>query len=125
MELIHMFKAGEEFARRTGHRFNIIIKSLPSDPSSGMTFEDLLPKLQKLGYRESQDQLKIDLSALQNRQEIGSSLINGKTAYVALPKGLFESRKRSTLIKLHNMDITEEELKVLEKIARKAPSPIG
>jgi hypothetical protein len=125
MELIHMLKVGEEFARRTGHRFNIIIKSLPSEPSSGISFEDLLPKLQKLGYRESQDQLKIGLSALQNRQEIGSSLINGKTAYVALPKGLFESRKRSTLIKLHNIDITEEELKVLEKIALKTSSTMG
>ena len=113
-----MFNKGEEFARRTGHRFNVIIKSLPTDQPSAMLAGALFEKLQKFGYKERLDQLNTDLYALIERKEIGSSSVEGKTTYWVLPHGLFETRKRSALIKLHNMDISEEELKSLERIAR-------
>jgi len=38
--------------------------------------------------------------------------------YWVLGKGMFETRKRTALIKLHNMEITEEDLKALEGLAQ-------
>ena len=114
-----MEKLGEEFIRRSGHRFNLIIKSLPSAESSAISIEELLKRVKKIGYKESSDQLLIDLSALIKRNEVVESIIKGNSQYWSLPRGLFELRKRVLLIRLHNMELTEEDIAALEKIARK------
>ncbi|MGA2573922.1 MAG: hypothetical protein ABSF36_06995 [Candidatus Methanomethylicaceae archaeon] len=115
-----MEKTGEEFVRRSGHRFNLIIKSLPSAESLAISIEELLERLRKIGYRESPDQLRIDISALIKRKEVAESSLKGKSYYWSLPRGQNELRKRILLIKLHNMELTEEDIAALEKIAKKS-----
>jgi len=110
----------EEFVRRSGHRFNLIIKSLPSTESLAISIEELLERLKIIGYRESIDQLHIDLSALIVRKEIAESSIMNKSYYWSLPRGQNELRKRILLIKLHNMELTEEDLTALEQIIKKS-----
>jgi hypothetical protein len=115
-----MAKPHEEFTRRTGHRFNLIVKSLPLDEASAIPMDVLLDKLKKLGYKEGLDQLAVDVGALIKRGELSFSIVAGRAVYWALVKGLLETRKRSALIKLHNMDLTEEDLRVLEGLAQKS-----
>ena len=115
-----MEKIGEEFIRRSGHRFNLIIKSLPSAESSAISIEELLERVKKIGYKESSDQLLIDLSALIKRNEVAESIIKGNSQYRSLPRGLIELRKRILLIRLHTMELTEEDIATLETIVRKS-----
>ena len=116
---MRMAKPSEEFVRRSGHRFNLIVRSLPQDEAYAIPMDVLLEKLRKLGYKEDLDQLAIDVGALVKRGELSFSIVAGRAVYWALGKGLLESRKRALLIKLHNMDLTEEDLKVLERLAHK------
>jgi len=113
-----MQNPSEEFRRRTGHRFNQIIRALPKSESEAVPMGILLEKLSKIGYKESLDQLAVDVSALVKRGEVAFSLVSGKAVYWVLGKGMFETRKRTALIKLHNMEITEEDLKALEGLAQ-------
>jgi hypothetical protein len=115
-----MAKSSEEFVRRSGHRFNLIIRSLPQDEATAIPMGTLLEKLTKIGYKENLDQLAIDVGALVKRGEVSFSTVGGKAVYWALGRGLFETRKRSTLIRLHNMELTEEDLKILEGLALKS-----
>ncbi|MBM5805272.1 MAG: hypothetical protein FJZ49_04315 [Candidatus Verstraetearchaeota archaeon] len=117
---MRMAKPSEEFIRRSGHRFNLIVKSLPRDESSAIPMDILLEKLKRLGYKEDLDQLAVDVGALVKRGELSFSIVGGRAVYWALEKGIFETRKRSALIKLHNMDLTEEDLEVLEGLAHKS-----
>lgn len=111
-------KPGEEFQKRAGHRFNLIIRSMPKLSSEAITAEALLQKIQRLGYLESLDQLKIDLSALKKRGEVSAAAEDGD-AYYVLPKGIFETRKRTALIRIHNLEICEADLDLLEAISRR------
>jgi hypothetical protein len=115
-----MEKAGEEFVRRSGHRFNLIIRSLPLAESLAISIEELLERVKKIGYKESPDQLRIDISALIKRNEVAESSLKGKSYYWSLPKGQNELRKRILLIRLHNMELTEEDIATLETIVRKS-----
>ena len=115
-----MAKPSEEFIRRSGHRFNLIVRSLPQDEASAIPMDALLEKLGKIGYKENLDQLAIDVGALVKRGELSFSIVAGRAVYWALGTGLFETRKRSALIKLHNIELTEEDLKVLEGLAQKS-----
>jgi len=114
-----MAKPSEEFIRRSGHRFNLIVRSLPQDEASAIPMDALLEKVAKIGYKENLDQLAIDVGALVKRGELSFSIIANKAVYWALGKGLFETRKRSALIRLHNLELTEDDLKVLEGLALK------
>jgi hypothetical protein len=114
-----MQNPSEEFVRRSGHRFNLIIRALPKSETEAISMDILFEKLSKFGYKESLDQLAVDISALVRRGEVAFSLVSGKAMYWALEKGLFETRKRTALIKLHNMELTEEDLKALEGLAQK------
>jgi hypothetical protein len=114
-----MQNPSEEFTRRSGHRFNLIIRALPKNETEAVSMGTLFEKLSKFGYKESLDQLAVDVSALVRRREVAFSLVSGKAEYWALDKGLFETRKRTALIKLHNMELTEEDLKVLEGLTQK------
>lgn len=107
----------DEFQRRTGHRFNLIIKSLPAAESNAITMDMLFERLKKIGYLESPDQLSVDVSALIKRKEIAQSASGEGALYWVLEKGLFEIRKRKALIKIHNMELSEDDLKALEAIA--------
>ncbi|MEJ5293023.1 MAG: hypothetical protein WHS82_05435 [Candidatus Methanosuratincola sp.] len=104
------------FSGRTGHRFNHIIKSLPDDPSDGLTIEELLLKLRATGYRGGIEGLKVDLQELIRRGEVGQSEQEGKNVFWCLQRGRLEFRKRSALIRLHNMELTEDEIRRLEEI---------
>lgn len=114
-----MQNPSEEFSRRTGHRFNLIIRALPKSEPQAVPMDNLLENLSKFGYKESLDQLAVDVSALVKRGEVAFSLVSGKAVYWVLEKGLFETRKRTALIKLHNIELTEEDLKALEGLAQK------
>ncbi|MBC7121047.1 MAG: hypothetical protein H5T33_05680 [Candidatus Methanosuratus sp.] len=107
------------FSDRTGHRFNHIVKTLPDDPSNGLTIEELLLKLRKTGYRGGIEGLRVDLQELLRRGEVTSFDQDGKLVYWRLPRGRLEYRKRSALIKLHNMELTEEDVRKLEEIVEK------
>ena len=109
----------DEFSRRTGHRFNLIIKSLPAKQSDAVSIEDLHAKLKKLGYVETEDQLVTDVSALMGRNEVSTCGSGSKKLYYTTERGHFETRKRTALIMLHNMEISEEDLKIIENIAHK------
>lgn len=109
----------QEFARRTGHRFNIIVKSLPTREYEAIPMEALHERLSKRGYREGLDQLAVDVGALVRRGEVAFSLMGGAAAYWVTERGLFEARKRTALIKLHNAEISEGDLLELERLARK------
>ncbi|MDI9609599.1 MAG: hypothetical protein QFX34_04885 [Candidatus Verstraetearchaeota archaeon] len=116
----------QSFSGRTGHRFNHIIRSLPEDPSGGMTIEELLLKLRATGYRGGIEGLRVDLQELLRRGEVGHSQQEGKNVYWCLPRGKLEFRKRSALIRLHNMELSEDEIRKLEEIVEKrnsAPQP--
>ncbi|MEM2125165.1 MAG: hypothetical protein QXX77_08440 [Candidatus Methanosuratincola sp.] len=116
----------QSFSGRTGHRFNHIIRSLPEDPSGGMTIEELLLKLRATGYRGGIEGLRVDLQELLRRGEVGQSQQEGKNVYWCLPRGKLEFRKRSALIRLHNMELSEDEIRKLEEIVEKrnsAPQP--
>lgn len=116
----------QSFSGRTGHRFNHIIRSLPEDPSGGMTIEELLLKLRATGYRGGIEGLRVDLQELLRRGEVGHSQQEGKNVYWCLPRGKLEFRKRSALIRLHNMELSEDEIRRLEEIVEKrnsAPQP--
>ncbi len=108
-----------EFQKRAGHRFNLITRSLPKDAASAVQADELLQRLKRLGYPEGIEQLKVDLGALIKRGEISISDAGGKEAYYVLPKGIFETRKRTALIRIHNVDISEEDLELLEQISRR------
>jgi hypothetical protein len=112
-----MAKFEEEFIRRTGHRFNLIMESLPSEESSAISMNALLDRVKRIGYKEVPEQLSVDVNALIKRKEVATALINGEQLHWKLPKGSFEVRKRRLLIKLHAMELTEEDLAALEKIA--------
>lgn len=114
-----MQNPSEEFGRRTGHCFNLIIRTLPKSEPEAVPMDILLEKLSKFGYKESLDQLAVDVSALIKRGEVAFSLVSGKAVYWVLEKGLFETRKRTALIKLHNMELIEEDLKTLEGLTQK------
>jgi len=114
-----MGESNEEFVRRSGYRFNLLIRSLPSEESSAIPLETLLTKAKGIGYRETPQQLAVDVSALMRRKEIASAQVNGKTLHWKLPKGQFEVRKRELLIKLHAKELTEDDLETLEKIVQK------
>lgn len=109
----------QSFSGRTGHRFNHIIRSLPEDPSGGMTIEELLLKLRATGYRGGIEGLRVDLQELLRRGEVGHSQQEGKNVYWCLPRGKLEFRKRSALIRLHNMELSEDEIRRLEEIVEK------
>lgn len=109
----------QSFSGRTGHRFNHIIKSLPDDPSRGITIEELLLKLRATGYRGGIEGLKVDLQELIRRGEVGQSELEGKNVYWCLPRGGLEFRKRSALIRLHNMELSEDEISRLEEIVER------
>lgn len=109
----------EEFARRTGHRFNLIVRTLPASEDEAFPMEALHEKLVRRGYGEGVDQLAVDVGALVKRGEVSFSLMSGAAVYWATAKGLFEARKRSALIRLHNVEISEEDLAALERLARK------
>jgi hypothetical protein len=109
----------QEFARRTGHRFNIIVKTLPTSEDEAIPMEVLHGKLLKRGYREGIDQLAVDVGALVKRGEVSFSLMSGTAVYWVMEKGLFEARKRAALIRLHNMEISEENLAELERLVKK------
>ncbi len=106
----------QSFSGRTGHRFNHIIKSLPDDPSRGLTIEELLLKLRTTGYRGGIESLKVDLHELIRRGEVGQFEQEGKNVYFCLPRGRLEFRKRSALIRLHNMELNEDDIRRLEEI---------
>lgn len=109
----------EEFVRRTGHRFNIIVKTLPTSEDEAIPMETLHGKLVQRGYKEGIDQLAVDVGALVKRGEVSFSLMSGAAVYWVMEKGLLEVRKRAALIRLHNMEISEEDLVELERLARK------
>jgi len=109
----------EEFVRRTGHRFNIIVTTLPTSEDEAIPMEALHERLVQRGYREGIDQLAVDIGALVKRGEVSFSLMSGAAVYWVMEKGLLEARKRAALIKLHNMEISEEDLVELERLARK------
>jgi hypothetical protein len=119
-KLMRMAKPSEEFIRRSGHRFNLIVRSLPQDEASAIPMDVLLERLKKVGYKENLDQLAIDVGALVKRGELSLSIVAGRAVYWTLEKGLLETRKRSALIKLHNMELTEGDIKVLEELAQKS-----
>lgn len=108
------------FSGRAGHRFNQIIKNLPEDPSSGITIEELLLRLRSSGYQGGIAGLRVDLQELMRRGEVGSSQKEGRTVYICLQRGRLELRKRSALIKLHNLELSEQDIEVLEEVARRA-----
>lgn len=112
----------QSFSGRTGHRFNHIIRSLPEDPSGGLTIEELLLKLRATGYRGGIEGLRVDLQELLRRGEVGHSQQEGKNVYWCLPRGKLEFRKRSALIRLHNMELSEDEIRRLEEIVEKHTS---
>ena len=116
------FSDPQSFSGRTGHRFNHIIKSLPDDPSQGLTIEELLLKLRVTGYRGGIEGLRVDLQELIRRGEVGQSEQEGKNVYWCLPRGRLELRKRSALIRLHNMELGEDEIRKLEEIVEKRGS---
>ncbi len=102
---------------RAGHRFNRIIEALPHDALSAIPFEKIYGRLKALGDAPSREHLALDLNVLVARNEISyTTLPNDERVYWALPRGLFESRKRSLLMRLHNMRLTEKELEELERI---------
>jgi hypothetical protein len=115
-----MLKPGEEFQKRAGHRFNLITRSLPKEPKGAIQLEPLLQKLMRIGYSEGMSQLQVDLGALQKRGEVAAAAASdGKDAYYLLPKGVYESRKRIALIRLHNVEVSEADLELLEQISRR------
>lgn len=116
---IPMSPYSEEFVRRSGHRFNIIVKTLSTSEDEAIPMETLHQKLVQRGYREGIDQLAVDVGALVKRGEVSFSLMSGSAVYWATAKGLFEVRKRAALIRLHNLEISEEDLAELERLARK------
>ncbi len=109
----------KEFAGRTGHRFNMIIKTLPTTEEEALPMEALHRELRDRGYAGGIDQLAVDVGALVRRGEVSFSLMSGAAVYWATEKGLFETRKRAALIRLHNVEITEEDLVKLERLARR------
>jgi hypothetical protein len=109
----------DEFQRRTGHRFNLIIKSLPSSESEAITLDALQARLKKIGYLETSEQLAVDVAALIRRKEVSQATSGQNPVFWVLAKGLFEIRKRKALIMLHNSDISEDDLKELEAIAHR------
>ncbi len=80
-----------------------------------------MQKLRRIGYSEDMNQLQIDLGALLKRGEIAvaEAVTDGKNAYYVLPKGIYETRKRTALIRLHNVDVSEADLELLEQISRR------
>ena len=120
-----MSKQVSEFSGRTGHRFNLIIKALPRSETEAVPLDLLLKRLERLGYMGELDQLALDVSNLVQRSEVAFTLAEGHAVYWALERGLFETRKRAALIKLHNIEMTEEDLKVLESLARKGNAKPG
>lgn len=110
---------GEEHARRAGHRFNIIVKALPGNEDEALPMESIQALLAKRGYGGDLDGLAVDIGALVKRGEVAFSLMSGAAVYWVTERGRFEARKRIALMKLHNADISEEELAELERLARR------
>jgi hypothetical protein len=110
---------GEEHARRAGHRFNVIVKALPTSEDDALPMESVHSLLAKRGYGGDIDELATDIGALVKRSEVNFSLMSGAAVYWATDKGRFEARKRVALMKLHNADISEEDLLELERLAKR------
>jgi len=115
---------GDEHARRAGHRFNIIVKALPKSEDEALPMESIQALLAKRGYGGGIDELAMDIGALVKRGEVSFSLMSGSAVYWATAKGIFEARKRAALMKLHNADISEEDLIGLERLAKRGKTPM-
>lgn len=112
--------SGDEHAKRAGHRFNIIVRALPTTEDEALPIGSLHSLLSRRGYGGGIDELAVDIGALVKRGEVTFSLMSGTAVYWATEKGRFESRKRVALMKLHNADISEEDLVELERLAKRA-----
>jgi hypothetical protein len=110
---------GDEHARRAGHRFNIIVKTIPKNEDEALPMESIHALVIKRGYGSGIDELAMDIGALVKRGEVSFSLMSGAAVYWATEKGLFEARKRVALMKLHNADISENDLVELERLAKR------
>lgn len=113
-----------EHASRTGHRFNVIMKALPTSEDEALPMGSIHALLAKRGYGGDIDELSMDIGALVKRGEVTFSLMSGAAVYWATDKGRFESRKRVALMKLHNADISEEDLAELERLAKRGKAPM-
>lgn len=109
-----------EFSGRTGHRFNQIIRILPDSQQEGLTIEEILLKVRGAGYKGGIEGLRVDIQELMRRGEVASGDHDGKVVYWRLPRGVLEHRKRAALIRLHNMELNEEDVRRLEAIAEEA-----
>jgi hypothetical protein len=114
----------DEHARRTGHRFNIIVKALPTSEDEALPMESIHGLLAKRGYGGSIDELSMDIGALVKRGEVTFSLMSGAAVYWTTERGLLETRKRVALMKLHNADISEEDLIELERLAKRGKTRV-
>jgi len=114
-----MSQHGNEFVRRSGHRFNVIIRSLPMSENKAVPMGALHEKLLLGGYRKNIDQLTTDVGALVKRGEVASGLMGSTAVYWATDKAALETRKRLALIRLHNVEISEADLVELERLLKK------
>lgn len=115
------WKVANEARQRTGHRFNIIIKNLPEERDTALTFNELLKKVKANGYVGGKAVLEENLGALEKRKEIAVKAdSDGTKKYYATARGKTEFRKRIALIKLHIAELSQEEIIVLEKMAEKS-----
>lgn len=112
------WRVADEIRQRTGHRFNIVIQSLPEDSGASITFEELFRRVKTKEFVGNQDELAENLDALEKRKEIGVKIEPDQTKrYWATARGKLETRKRVALIKLHTQELTEDEVAALEKMA--------
>jgi hypothetical protein len=119
------WKVASEIRQRTGHRFNIIIKNLPENSDSAITFDELLRRVEVNAYLGGEIELTENLDALEKRREIGVIVDpNGTRRYWATGRGRMENRKRIALIKLHTAELTEAEIATLEKMAQTKRHPL-
>jgi len=109
----------DEHATRAGHRFSLIVRALPRSEDEALPMESIHSLLARRGYGGGIDELAMDIGALVKRGEVTFSLMSGTAVYWATEKGLFETRKRAALMKLHNADISEEDLVELERLAKR------
>jgi len=123
--MTEIWKVASELRQRTGHRFNIIIKSLPENSDSAITYNELLRRVEAGGYLGGKNELAENLDALERRKEIGViSGSEGIKRYWATKRGKRENRKRVALIMLHTVELTEDEIIALEKMAQTKRQPL-
>ncbi|WP_309491952.1 hypothetical protein [Candidatus Hecatella orcuttiae] len=114
------WRVASEIRQRTGHRFNIVIQSLPEDSEAAMTFEELFRRVKAKEFLGDEAELAENLDALEKRREIGVKTGPDQVKrYWATPRGKLETRKRKALIKLHTQELTENEVAALERMASK------